>query len=234
MALPKLETPTHELVLPSTNKKIKFRPFLVKEQKILYMAQNAKNEREMSDTIGKLVSNCTFGEVNPDIAPMFDIEYIFIKLRSKSVGEIIDISVLCPDDNKTRVPVKINLENIDVQMTTGHSNEIEISKNMKLVLRYPVLGDMKSVKGENEIDRVFNILVKCIHEVHHGDKIYNAVDVTEKDLETFIEQMTTAQLKLIIDFFDTMPKLRHVIQVTNPNTKKKGEVVVEGLQNFLG
>ena len=105
---------------------------------------------------------------------------------------------------------------------------------MKLVLRYPVLGDMKSVKGENEIDRVFNILVKCIHEVHHGDKIYNAVDVTEKDLETFIEQMTTAQLKLIIDFFDTMPKLRHVIQVTNPNTKKKGEVVVEGLQNFLG
>ena len=133
MALPKLETPTHELVLPSTNKKIKFRPFLVKEQKILYMAQNAKNEREMSDTIGKLVSNCTFGEVNPDIAPMFDIEYIFIKLRSKSVGEIIDISVLCPDDNKTRVPVKINLENIDVQMTTGHSNEIEISKNMKLL-----------------------------------------------------------------------------------------------------
>ena len=234
MALPKLETPTHELVLPSTNKKIKFRPFLVKEQKILYMAQNAKNEREMSDTIGKLVSNCTFGEIDPDTAPMFDIEYIFIKLRSKSVGENIKISVLCPDDNKTRVPVEIKLDDIQVQMTTGHTNEVMLSDDMKIVLRYPILKDMKVPENKSEIDKVFNILVKCIYEVHHKDKIYNSVDVTEKDLETFVEQMTTSQLQSIMDFFDTMPKLRHVIQVTNPNTKKKGEVVVEGLQNFLG
>ena len=234
MALPKLETPTHELVLPSTNKKIKFRPFLVKEQKILYMAQNSKDEREVSNTIGKLVSNCTFGEVNPDISPMFDIEYIFIKLRSKSVGENIKISVLCPDDNKTRVPVEIKLDDIQVQMTTGHTNEVMLSDDMKIVLRYPILKDMKVPENKSEIDKVFNILVKCIYEVHHKDKIYNSVDVTEKDLETFVEQMTTSQLQSIMDFFDTMPKLRHVIQVTNPNTKKKGEVVVEGLQNFLG
>ena len=195
MALPKLETPTHELVLPSTNKKIKFRPFLVKEQKILYMAQNSKSESEIVNSVGQLVSNCTFGEVDPDIAPMFDIEYIFIKLRSKSVGETIELSVLCPDDNKTRVPVKIKLD---------------------------------------DVDKVFNIFIKCIHEVHHKEKIYNAVDVTTKDLETFVEQMTTSQLQSIMSFFDSMPKLRHVVQVTNPNTKKKGEVVVEGLQNFLG
>ena len=234
MALPKLETPTHELVLPSTNKKIKFRPFLVKEQKILYMAQNSKSESEIINSVGKLVSNCTFGEIDPDTAPMFDIEYIFIKLRSKSVGENIKISVLCPDDNKTRVPVEIKLDDIQVQMTTGHTNEVMLSDDMKIVLRYPILKDMKVPENKSEIDKVFNILVKCIYEVHHKDKIYNSVDVTEKDLETFVEQMTTSQLQSIMDFFDTMPKLRHVIQVTNPNTKKKGEVVVEGLQNFLG
>ena len=234
MALPKLETPTHELVLPSTNKKIKFRPFLVKEQKILYMAQNSKSESEIVNSVGQLVSNCTFGEVNPDIAPMFDIEYIFIKLRSKSVGETIELSVLCPDDNKTRVPVKIKLDDVDVQMTTGHTNEVKLSDDMKLVLRYPILRDMKNVEGKDDVDKVFNILIKCIHEVHHREKIYNAVDVTTKDLETFVEQMTTSQLQSVMSFFDSMPKLRHVIQVTNPNTKKKGEVVVEGLQNFLG
>ena len=234
MALPKLETPTHELVLPSTNKKIKFRPFLVEEQKILYMAQNSKSESEIINSVGKLVSNCTFGEIDPDTAPMFDIEYIFIKLRSKSVCENIKISVLCPDDNKTRVPVEIKLDDIQVQMTTGHTNEVMLSDDMKIVLRYPILKDMKVPENKSEIDKVFNILVKCIYEVHHKDKIYNSVDVTEKDLETFVEQMTTSQLQSIMDFFDTMPKLRHVIQVTNPNTKKKGEVVVEGLQNFLG
>ena len=234
MALPKLETPTYQITLPSTNRNIKYRPFLVKEQKILYMSQNSKDEREVSNTIGKLVSNCTFGEVNPDISPMFDIEYIFIKLRSKSVGETVDISVLCPDDNKTRVPVKIKLDDIDVQMTTGHSNEIKLTDDMRLVLRYPVLKDLKNIVGETEVEQVFNILVNCIHEVHHKDKIYNAVDVTKSDLETFIEQMTTEQLKEIMIFFETMPRLRHVVKVTNPKTKKKGEVVVEGLQNFLG
>ena len=234
MALPKLETPTYELSLPSTNESIKFRPFLVKEQKILYMAQNSKNDSEISNSVSQLVSNCTFNKIDPLTAPMFDIEYIFLNLRSKSVGSEVEISILCPDDNKTKVPVKVNLDEISVQMTTGHTNEVMLSDKMKLVLRYPILKDMKELKGDNEVDRVFNILVKCIHEVHDGDKIYNSVDVTENDLETFVDQMTAGQLNSIMQFFDTMPKLRHVIQVINPNTKKKGEVVVEGLQNFLG
>ena len=234
MALPKLETPTYELMLPSTNEKIKFRPFLVKEQKILYMAQNSKDEREITNSVAKLVSNCTFGKVNPDTAPMFDIEYIFLKLRSKSVGDIVEISVLCPDDNKTRVPVKIKLDDVDVQMTTGHTNEIQLSDEMRLVLRYPILRDVKGSEGDTEVDKVFEILCNCIHEVHHKDKIYNAIDVTKKEIETFVEQMTTSQLQSVLEFFNTMPKLRHVIPVTNPNTKKKGEVIVEGLQNFLG
>ena len=235
MALPKLEVPTYELTLPSTNKVVKFRPFLVKEQKVLYVAQqDSENDQVISDAIGELVKNCTFDTVDPLIAPMFDIEYIFLQLRSKSVGETIDIQVKCPDDNKTTVGVKINLKDVNVQMTTGHSNEVVLSDNMKIVLRYPILRDMRNVKGETEMDRVFDILSKCIHEVHHGDKIYNAIDVTEEDLKTFIEQMTTDQLEKIMDFFNTMPKLRHVVEVTNPNTKKKGEVIVEGLTSFLG
>ena len=235
MALPKLEVPTYELTLPSTNKVVKFRPFLVKEQKVLYVAQqDSENDQVISDAIGELVKNCTFDTVDPLIAPMFDIEYIFLQLRSKSVGETIDIQVKCPDDNKTSVEVKINLKDVNVQMTTGHSNEVVLSDNMKIVLRYPILRDMRNVKGDNEMDRVFHILSKCIHEVHHGDKIYNAIDVTEEDLKTFIEQMTTDQLEKIMDFFNTMPKLRHVVEVTNPNTKKKGEVIVEGLTSFLG
>ena len=234
MALPKLETPTYELSLPSTNESIKFRPFLVKEQKILYMAQNSKNDSEMTNSIGELVKNCTFNKIDPLQSPMFDIEYIFLKLRSKSIGSEVEMNVLCPDDNKTRVPIKINLDDVDVQMTTGHTNEVMLTEKMKLVLRYPILKDMGNIEGDTEVDRDFNILVKCIHEIHDGDKIYNAVDVTKNELITFVEQMTSGQLNLVMEFFEGMPKLRHVIQVTNPKTKKKGEVVVEGLQSFLG
>ena len=234
MALPKLETPTYELSLPSTNEKIKYRPFLVKEQKILMMAQNSENGSDIADSVGRLVSSCTFNKIDPYLSPMFDIEYIFLKIRSKSVGADIDISVSCPDDKKTTVPVKINIDDVDVQMTTGHSNEIQLTDKMKLVLRYPLLKDMKSNNKLSDIDKVFDILVKCIHEVRDGDKIYNAIDVTKDDLNTFVEQMTTGQLESVMHFFDTMPKLRHVVKVTNPKTKVKSEVVVEGLQSFLG
>ena len=234
MALPKLETPTYELSLPSTNEKIKYRPFLVKEQKILYMSQNSDDETTMADNVGQLVSSCTFNKIDPYISPMFDIEYIFLKIRSKSVGSEIEMRVTCPDDNKTTVPIKINIDDVDVQMTTGHSNEIQLTDKMKLVLRYPLLKDMRSEKKVSDIEKVFDILVKCIHEVHDGDKVYNAVDVTKDDLNTFVEQMTTGQLELVMQFFDTMPKLRHVVKVTNPKTKVKSEVVVEGLQSFLG
>ena len=234
MALPKLETPTYELSLPSTNESIKFRPFLVKEQKILYMAQNSKNDKEIAEGVGQLVKNCTFSKIDPQTSPIFDIEYIFLKLRSKSVGSEIEVNITCPDDNKTIVPVKINLDEVNVQMTTGHTNEVMLTDKMKLVLRYPLLKDTTGLEGDTEVDRVFNILVKCIHEVHDGDKIYNAVDVTKNELNTFVEQMTSGQLNSKMEFFEGMPTLRHVIQVVNPKTKKKGEVVVEGLQNFLG
>jgi len=213
MALPKLETPTYELSLPSTNEKIKYRPFLVKEQKILYMSQNSDDETTMADSVGQLVSSCTFNKIDPYVSPMFDIEYIFLKIRSKSVGSEVELRVTCPDDNKTTVPVKINIDDIDVQMTTGHSNEIQLTDKMKLVLRYPLLKDMKSDKKVTDIDKVFDILVKCIHEVHDGDKVYNAVDVTKNDL--------THALDIIHDRFDKLDvKLEKISQNTLPRNRK--------------
>ena len=235
MALPKLQTPTYQLVLPSTNEKINYRPFLVKEQKILLIAQESKNDDDIAVAIGSLVSSCTFGKVDSFKSPLFDIEYIFLQIRAKSVGETTELLVTCPDDDKTKVPVKIKLNEISVQMTATHTNEINISDNIKMILRYPLLNDVKGILNtKNEIEMVFSVLSNCIHEIHHGEKIYNRVDISDEELNEFIDSMSNAQLQMVIEFFNTMPKLRHVVKVTNPNTKVKSEVVLEGLSNFLG
>ena len=234
MALPKLKTPTYQLVLPSTNEQINYRPFLVREQKILLMAQDAKDDGDIANAVGELVKSCTFGKIDPHKAPLFDIEYIFLQIRTKSVGETTELQITCPDDNKTTVPAKVNLQDVSVQMTASHSNEIKISDNIKLFLRYPLLNDVQGILGaSSNASMVFSILNKCVHEIHHDDKVYSRVDMNEDELNEFIDSMTNDQLQLIMDFFDTMPKLRHVIKVTNPNTKVKSEVVVEGLSNFL-
>ena len=235
MALPKLQTPTYQLVLPSTNEKINYRPFLVKEQKILLIAQESKDDDDIAVAIGNLVSSCTFGKVDSLKSPLFDIEYIFLQIRAKSVGETAELLVTCPDDDKTKVPVKIKLNEISVQMTANHTNEINISENIKMILRYPLLGDVKGILNtKNEIEMVFSVLSNCIHEIPHGEKIYNRVDISDEELNEFIDSMSNEQLQMVIEFFNTMPKLRHVVKVTNPNTKVKSEVVLEGLSNFLG
>ena len=234
MALPKLESPTFELVLPSTNEKIKFRPFLVKEQKILLMAQESKNETQIADTVGKLVNACTFGKVDSESVPMFDIEHIFLQLRAKSVGETVELKLLCPDDNKTYAKTKINLEDVSVQMTADHTNVIKISDKVTITFKYPLLKDMKDIPDtKGEIDKVFELLNKCVHEIHFGDKVYNRVDMTNEELTEFMNSMSVDQLQEVMHFFNTMPKLRHTVKVTNPKTNVKSEVVLEGLQNFL-
>ena len=234
MGLPKLQTPTYEMVLPSTNEKIKYSPFLVKEQKILLMSQESGQEDDIANAVGNLVKSCTFDKIDPLKSPLFDIEYVFLQIRAKSVGETSEIIVTCPDDNKTKVPVKLNLQDISVQMTAEHTNEIILSDSIKLYLRYPLLNDVKGILTiQNNASVVFSILNNCVQEIHHNDKIYHRVDMNNEELNEFIDSLTNSQLESIMKFFDSMPKLRHVIQVTNPNTKKKGEVVVEGLQNFL-
>ena len=233
MALPRIDTPTYQLTLPSTQQKIDFRPFLVKEQKIIMMAQESQDEKQMVRAMSDLVTSCTFNKFDVNKLPIFDVEYMFLKIRGKSIGETVELNLMCPDDGETQVPTKINLEEIEVSMTVGHSNMIDITDNIKLQLRYPIYSDATQVGGLDQSDGVFKLLTRCIDKIIYGDQEYNRVDITDKEIEEFIDQLNTDQFNNIVEFFNTMPKLRHVVQITNPKTKVKSEVVLEGLQNFL-
>ena len=233
MALPRIDTPTYQLTLPSTQQKIDFRPFLVREQKIIMMAQESQDEKQMVRAMSDLVTSCTFNKFDVNKLPIFDVEYMFLKIRGKSIGETVELNLMCPDDGETQVPTKINLEEIEVSMTVGHSNMIDITDNIKLQLRYPIYSDATQVGGLEQSDGVFKLLTRCIDKIIYGDQEYNRVDISDKEIEEFIDQLNTDQFNNIVEFFNTMPKLRHVVQITNPKTKVKSEVVLEGLQNFL-
>ena len=234
MALPKLDIPKHKLTVPSTQEEIEYRPFLVKEQKVLMIAQEGGEEKDIATALGDLVKTCTFGSIDPNINPMFDIEYVFLQIRSKSVGDIVEISVLCPDDEETRVPVKITLSELQVQISVEHTNEYQLNDNIKMVFRYPVLSDLLGVSEKiSDVEKTFMLLLKCVTEIHHGEEIFNRIDITDKELEEFIDSMSGEQFEGILDFYETMPKLRHVVNVTNPNTEVKSEVLLEGLESFL-
>ncbi len=234
MALPKLNTPTYELEQPSTGEKIKYRPFLVKEQKTLMMAQESGDDAQVRDALASLITGCTFDSIDPYKVPIFDVEFLFLRIRGKSVGEKIDLSLLCPDDNETRVNKSIDLEEIDVNMKVGHTNEIDITDKVKMIMRYPTLNDMTDMNPElaNSAD-VFKMIKRCVQEIRDDEKVYNRVDISDSELEEFIDSLTGEQFEGVTDFFDTMPKVQHSVEVTNPKTKKKGEVVIEGIQNFF-
>ena len=235
MALPKLDTPTYRLTLPSTGEEIKYRPFLVREQKVLLIAQQSEKDQEIADAIGELVRACTFDRIDTNNAPMFDVEYIFLQLRSKSVGEKVELTLTCPDDEETKVPIEVDLNDVEIQVSNEHTNELSLSDTIKMIMKYPVLGDMKGIpKSANQVQQVFHILTNCIKEIHFDEQVFNRVDISEKEINDFIDQMTTEQFSLVMNFFDTMPKLRHVIPVKNPKTEVESEVVVEGLASFLG
>ena len=234
MALPKLDIPKHKLTVPSTQEEIEYRPFLVKEQKVLMIAQEGGEDKDIATALGDLVKTCTFGSIDPNINPMFDIEYVFLQIRSKSVGDIVEVSVLCPDDDKTRVPIKITLSELQVQISVEHTNEYQLNDNIKIVFRYPVLSDLLGLSEKiSDVEKTFMLLLKCVTEIHHGEEIFNRIDITDKELEEFIDSMSGEQFEGILDFYETMPKLRHVVNVTNPNTEVKSEVLLEGLESFL-
>jgi len=234
MALPKLETPVYELEQPSTGETIKYRPFLVKEQKTLMMASESNDDKQVKEALAGLISNCTFSKVDPFKIPIFDVEFLFLRIRGKSVGEKIDLSLLCPDDNETRVNKSVNLEEIGVNMKVGHTNEIDITDNIKMVMRYPTLNDMTDMSADvNNVEDVFSMIRRCVHEIHDDKKVYNRVDISDKELEEFIDSLTGEQFEKVGGFFETMPKVQHSVEVTNPKTKKKGEVVIEGIQSFF-
>ena len=233
MALPKLNTPTYELELPSTGETLKYRPFLVKEQKLLLMAQETGEEDDIARAMGNLVHSCTFGKIDSENAALFDVEYLFLRIRGKSVGDTVKLSLTCPDDNKTKVDYNLNLEDISVNMLDDHTNEIYLTDDVKIIFRYPILTDMNCITGTSDVSGIFNLMSKCISEIHYGDDVYTKADMTNKDVDEFIDQLTGEQFEKITKFFNSMPKLRHVVNVTNPKTKKKSEIVLEGLQSFL-
>ena len=233
MALPQLNTATYELKLPSTGETIKYRPFLVKEQKILMLAQESDDEKEIERAFAEIISSCTFGKLSPYEMPLFDVEYIFLRLRGKSVGEKVKLNVLCPDDEKTRVDVEINLEDVGVLMNDDHTNEVELTKDIKIIMKYPTLSDMTGFSEKGEVLSIFEMIKNCIQEIHSGEETYNSVDISSKELDEFIGNMSTQNFDELGKFFETMPKLQHVIKVKNPKTKKTGEVTIEGMQSFF-
>ena len=235
MALPKLNTQTFELNIPSTDEKIKYRPFLVKEEKILLQAQEGEN-LEMMDAIIQIINNCPFDKINVEKLPAFDIEYIFLKIRSKSVGERVNLSVLAPDDNKTKIPVELDLSKIEVEVDDDHNNSIEITKDIKVIMSYPTIKtfttitqDINNLKGSD----IISMTAKCIHQIINGVETFEAVDLSDDEIIEFLENLTQEQFRKLQNFFTTMPRLKKVLNVTNPKTKKKGKVTLQGIQSFF-
>ena len=233
MALPKLNTVTYELTLPSTGQKLEYRPFLVKEQKALMIAQESGDDKQIEKAFAQIINDCVLDDVDPYTLPMFDVEYIFLRIRGKSVGEKVKLSLLCPDDEKTRVDVEVNLEEVDVQMEKDHTNIVELSKDITMVMKYPCLKDMTGFDEEGEVKNLFEMIKRCVLEVRQGETVYNRVDISDKELDDFIDSMSSDNFEDVTNFFSTMPKLIHVVEVKNPKTKKKNEIPIEGLQSFF-
>ena len=236
MALPKLNTPTYELEVPSTDEKIKYRPFLVKEEKILLMAMESKDNAQIINAVKDIVSSCTFEKLNVATMPMFDMEYIFLNIRAKSVGEISKLKILCPDDKKTYASVELDLTKVEVQVGDDHTNKIELTDDMGMIMTYPTIDSflesgIETVNANNMLDIIGN----CVLQIYEqkGEKVYQAKDQTKKELTEFIESMNSGQFKKLQSFFDTMPKLTHTIQVKNPKTKKTSDVKLTGLNDFF-
>ena len=236
MALPKLNTPTYELEVPSTDDKIKYRPFLVKEEKILLMAMESGKNEDIVQAVKDIVLACTFDKVDVSNLPMFDVEYIFLNIRAKSVGEISKLKLLAPDDKKTYVDTEINLTEVEVQVDDNHTNKIELTDDMGIIMTYPTIDSfmetgIQTVTASNMLD----IISSCILQIYEkkGEKVYNSKDQTKKELTEFIESMNTKQFKQVQVFFDTMPKLKHTIKITNPKTKKTSEITLSGLNDFF-
>ena len=239
MPLPKIATPTHELVLPSTEKKIKYRPFLVKEEKILILALESEDTKQITNAIKTILKSCiqTRG-IKVEELPTFDIEYIFLNIRGKSVGESIDVLVTCPDDGKTQVEHKVYIDEIQVKKDEKHNRDIKLDHSLTLRMKYPSLNEFIqsnfSVTETNTLEASMDIISSCIDVVYSEDESWAAADCTKKELDDWLETLNTSQFKEIETFFETMPKLTHVVKVTNPNTKVESEVTMEGLTSFFG
>jgi len=237
MALPKLTTPTYELEVPSTDEKLKYRPFLVREEKILLIALESGKSEDIITAIKDIVTECTYGKIDLGKMPMFDVEYIFLNIRAKSVGEVSTLKLLCPDDKETYVNVDIDLSEIMVQVNEGHNPKIELTDEMGMIMTYPTI-DSLNATGVTDItaDNMLDVISACILQIYDkkGEEVFETKDQTKKEISEFVESLNTKQFADVQKFFDTMPALKHEITVKNPKTKKESKVTLSGLNDFFG
>ena len=239
MPLPKISAPTYELVLPSSGKKVKYRPFLVREEKILIMALESEDTKQITTAIKDVLSTCILSRgIKIDKLATFDIEYLFLNVRAKSVGETVEVNVTCPDDGKTQVQMEIDIDSIKIQRDPEHTNIIKLDDSLSVQMNYPSLNQFIETNfdtntDQSQVDQSLDVIMQCIGQVYNEEESWDASECTKKELKDFVEQMNSKQFKEIETFFDTMPKLSHKIKVKNPETNVESEVVLEGLASFF-
>ena len=236
MALPQVNTPTYELAVPSTDEKLKYRPFLVKEEKILMIAMEGKEQSGIIDAVKQIVQSCTFDTFDISKAPIFDVEYIFLNIRAKSVGEISTVNLRCLDDNETFVKTDIDLTKVEVEMNKDHTNKVELSEEMGMIMTYPTLDSFNEYEGTVvNASNMIDIIASCVTQIYDkgGEEVFEAKDSTKQELIDFIEQLNAKQFQDVQAFFDTMPKLTHTVKIKNPKTKKESEITLSGLNDFF-
>ena len=238
MPLPKIATPTYELELPSTKQTINYRPFLVKEEKLLVLALESEDNKQITTAIKAVIKNCIITKgIKVEKLPTFDIEYLFLNIRGKSVGEEVEVNVICPDDEQTQVPVTILIDDIKVKENEEHTKQVKVDNTLMMEMKYPSLDEFIQsnfdFKEENNMERSFDLIGGCIDKIYNEEEVWSTADCTKKEVKEFLEQMNSSQFKEIEKFFDTMPKLSYEIEVTNPKTKKKSSVVLEGRASFF-
>ena len=241
MPLPKIATPSYELELPSTGKTIQYRPFLVKEEKLLVIALESEDTKQITNAIKAVIRACVLTKgIKVETLPTFDIEFLFLNIRGKSVGEDIEVNLICPDDGETEVDVSISLDDIMVQKPEGHSNQIKLDNNLMMELKYPSLNEFiknnfdPNDTTKNPMDQSFDLIGSCISKIYNEDEVWAAADCTKKEINDFLDSMNSNQFKEVEKFFQTMPKLSHTVKITNPKTKVESDVVLEGLASFFG
>ena len=238
MPLPKIATPTYELELPSTGKTIQYRPFLVKEEKLLVIALESEDTKQITTAIKAVLRNCILTKgIKVETLPTFDIEFLFLNIRGKSVGEDIEVNIICPDDEKTSVPVSINLDDIKIQKNDDHTNKVKVDANIMMEMKYPSLDEFIKnnfdFKDNSAMDQSFALIASCIDKIYTEEEVWASEDCTKKEMNEFLESMNSSQFKDIEKFFETMPKLSHTVNIKNPKTKVESEVVLEGLASFF-
>tara|TARA_R100000742_G_C4270784_1_gene89546 strand:+ start:755 stop:1459 length:705 start_codon:yes stop_codon:yes gene_type:complete len=234
MALPKLATAKYELTLPSTGQKVEFRPFLVKEEKMLMLAQQEGSQQSLIRAVQDLIDACTFGKLDSKKLPTFDIEYVFLQIRCKSIGETTAVTVICPDDEETKVKVDVNLSEVQCIKDKDHTNNIKISDDVGIVFDYPEISKVvKITDGKNDAVATFNVIKSCVNQIYDAENVYTKNDMEEKELDDFIESMSHEQFVKVQSFFETMPKVKHKITVKNPKTEVESDLTLEGLQDFF-